>query len=202
MITRRELIQVGAGAAASSAVLAGTVDTRSSTARSHELSAVLTDGSLDARAFGAAARARGLEVHEIGADLAEIYCRDLQPLWKDGSARPVGGLTGAAPLFYIERLAWDAGLRIVLLGRHEAGASGQARHSIRGPRDTVDGFQMSSRLIDWRIALANLLKTLPISAPTLKPLSAVRDAVIAGDRALFSWVLAPVARAASARGRR
>lgn len=192
MITRRELLQVGAGAAASAAVFAGG-DARFSAARSHELGAVLTDGSVDALAFGAAARARGLAVHEIGADLADIYCRDLRPLWEGQPGAPIGGLTGAGPLFYIERLAWDAGLRIVFLGRHEVGEHLRRPHLVEGPRDAVDAFHTSSRLIDWRVALAAVLKSVPISAATLKPLSAVRDAVIARDPALFSWVLAPLA---------
>jgi hypothetical protein len=202
MITRRELLQVGAGAAATSAVLAGSVYPAPSAARPHELGAILTDVSMDAVAFGTAARARGLSVYEIGSDLAQVYCHNLQPLWRNEPDRSVGGLTGAEPLFYIERLAWDAGLRLIFLGRHEVGAGGRTRHSVNGPSEAVDAFRASARLIDWRIALAKLLKALPVSAPTLKPLSAVRDAVIARDAALFSWVLAPVAKGASARVRR
>src|SRR5262245_32091031 len=135
MITRRAMFQVCAGVAATPTVLAGTTGAnRIEVTSAHALGAVLTDASTDSRAFGVAVRARGLPAHEIGPDLADVYCRDLQPLWRDAPAVPVGGLTGAAPLFYIERLAWDAGLRIVYLGRHEVGANGEVQHQVKGPR--------------------------------------------------------------------
>jgi hypothetical protein len=47
-------------------------------------------------------------------------------------------------------------------------------------------------VLDWRIAIVRALTEVPRVTPVLKPVSAVRDAVIKGDRALFSWVIAPV----------
>jgi hypothetical protein len=200
MMTRREMFQVCAGLAASPAVLASADAPGIETRRRHVLRAVLVDRSNEARmfaepvrVFAEAVRARGLAVHELGSDLGDVYTGELAPCWRREGAAPIAGLTAAAPLFYLERLAWDAGMRVVFLGRHVL--ESPMLHTVDGPRDAVDAFQVTARVIDWRIALANLLPALPASAPTLEPLSAVRDAFIGEDPALFSWVLAPVDRA-------
>jgi hypothetical protein len=52
--------------------------------------------------------------------------------------------------------------------------------------------------VDWPIAIACALGQLPLAASPLHPLSAVRDAAIAGDQALFSWMLATKTRSGSA----
>ena len=193
MMTRREMFQVCAGLAASPAVMAAANATGIDAGRKHVLRAVLVDRSSEARVFAEAVRTRGLAVHELGSDLGDVYTGELAPCWRREGAAPIAGLTAAAPLFYLERLAWDAGMRVVFLGRHVL--ESPMRHTVDGPRDAVDAFQVTARVIDWRIALANLLPALPASAPTLEPLSAVRDAFIGEDPALFSWVLAPVDRA-------
>jgi hypothetical protein len=163
------------------------------------LIALLADAvSSDARAVGLAAEARGVRVHTVHEDLTEVYCGQLAPQWRRSGPAAVGGLTRVAPLFYLERLAWDAGMRVVLLGRHEISRDGLG-HAMRGPQGTIDAFEGSARLIDWRIALAHTLTEMPLASPALHPVSAVRNAVVAGDRALFSWVLAPVTGGAEVR---
>jgi hypothetical protein len=85
-------------------------------------------------------------------------------------------------------------MRVVFLGRH-AVHRGAPAHALKGPDVAVNRFYGSVRLIDWRIAIARTLIEVPRATPALKPLSAVRDAVIEGDPALFSWVIAPVSAA-------
>jgi hypothetical protein len=191
-ITRRELFRLGTALGVGSVAL---VQTGKAFARGARvpLTALLVDAdSRDAQRLGRIAAADGMPVQSIRSDLTEVYCDRLAPRWREGRGVAVGGLTRAGPLFYLERLAWDAGMRVVFLGRHEISGDVPPSHSMRGPRAPIDAFHDSVRLIGWHAALARVLRTIPAATPAIRPLSSVRDAMVAGDSALFSWVIAPV----------
>jgi hypothetical protein len=154
-------------------------------------------GRCEGQAFAHAATVRGLPVYRFHGDLADVYCNQLAPRWREQAATALGGLTRVAPLFYLERLAWDAGLRLVFLGRHTSGGHAPAMHDLRGSEVAVDLFHDFVRVTDWPVAIACTLSQLPLAVSQLPPLSAVRDAAVAGDQSLFSWVLAPMIRRAS-----
>lgn len=189
VISRRGLIQVGAALAASTIA----VKKAGAFGRAHgwALHEVFVEvGTNDTEPFARAAASRGLVVHPVRDDLAPAYLR-LLPDWHRGKIGPIGGLTRINSLFHIERLAWDhTRMRVVLLGRH-AIHDGKFVHALRGPSAAAGRFHESVRWIDWRIAIARTLTEVPRIAPVLKPVHAVRDAVIEGDQALFSWVIAP-----------
>jgi hypothetical protein len=63
-------------------------------------------------AFGEEWRARGTSVHAIRGDITDLWFHDLELEWKKRPA-PVAGLTAHGPLFCLERLAWDKGMRVV-----------------------------------------------------------------------------------------
>jgi hypothetical protein len=183
MLTRREILQSCAALAVSPMAL-------DVPGRLHHqgvpLSAFVIDpGSDDALAVADLVAAHGVRMRSCGRDL---LCQDwLAHAWT-GQDGVLSGVTGAAPLFYLERLAWSQGLRVVFLGRHPTGVDGR-EHAVAGPQAVVDVFHTQTRLTDWRRALAGALLRMPSGTPALRPLSAVRDAVVSGDRALFSWVL-------------
>jgi hypothetical protein len=159
-----------------------------------EFRAMVADAhSSDAEVFGRAAAARGVRVYAVRNDVADVYFPHLAEPWRMQDPTAVGGLTRAAHLFVFERFAWDVGMRVVFLGRH-AVYKGAPAHALKGPGVSVDRFYSAIRFRDWRIAIAHTLTEVPHLTPALKPLSAVRDAVIEGDPALFSWVIAPVSR--------
>jgi hypothetical protein len=200
-ITRRELFQVGTALVVGSAALAETGNAFACGTRVR-LTAMLVDADSNvAQAFGRIAAADGVPVQSIRDDLTDVYCDQLAPQWRKGAKTAVGGLTGAAPLFYLERLAWDAGMRVVFLGRHEITGDAPPKHALRGPRLPIDVFHDSVRWLEWPLALAETLREIPVHAPALQPVSFVRDAVVAGDCALFSWVLAPVSNDRTGRAR-
>jgi hypothetical protein len=191
MLTRRGLIEQCAAATVGSALL-GSV--RAAEGRALPESTIVRAfiveaGSRDALAVGKAIAAHGIPLlaYDTDNDLAEIYCESLSPMWKDDGGTAVAGLTGATPLFYLERLAWADGLRVVSLGRHAPGPQAWT-HSLSAPQPMLDAFHIGMRLSDWRAALARALVRTPNAAPP-SPLTSVRDAVLAGDRALYSWVL-------------
>lgn len=63
------------------------------------------------RAFAAQARARGWTTAAIEGDVTDLWYHDLALRWREGPA-PIAGVTAANSLFVLERLAWDAGLRV------------------------------------------------------------------------------------------
>lgn len=191
-ITRRELFQLGTALGVGSVALVQTEEAFTRGARV-QLTALLVDAdSRDAQRLGRIAAGDGMPVQSIRSDLTQVYCDRLAPRWREGRGVAVGGLTRAAPLFYLERLGWTAGMRIVFLGKHEVSGHVASIHAVKGPRAPIAAFHDSVRLIDWPVALAHALRAIPVTAPGLQPLSAVRDAMVAGDSALFSWVIAPV----------
>jgi len=63
------------------------------------------------RAFAAEARARGWTTVAIEGDVTDLWYHHLDLRWRQGPA-PVAGVTQANSLFVLERLAWDAGMRV------------------------------------------------------------------------------------------
>ena len=63
-------------------------------------------------AFGEEWKARGAPVHAIRGDITDLWFHDLDLQWKQRPV-PIAGLTAHGPLFCLERLAWDHGMRVV-----------------------------------------------------------------------------------------
>ena len=63
-------------------------------------------------AFGEECKARGAAVHGIHGDITDLWFHDLDRQWKK-QPLPIAGLTAHGPLFCLERLAWDHGMRVV-----------------------------------------------------------------------------------------
>ena len=63
-------------------------------------------------AFGEQWKARGAAVHAIRGDITDLWFHDLDLQWKK-QAVPIVGLTAHGPLFCLERLAWNHGMRAV-----------------------------------------------------------------------------------------
>ena len=63
------------------------------------------------RAFAAEAKARGWTTTEIQGDVTDLWYHDLHARWRQGPTA-IAGVTAANSLFVLERLAWDAGLRV------------------------------------------------------------------------------------------
>ena len=110
MANRRELIKAGLAAS----ILP--IDLIAREARAQAPLAIhraIYDERFDAgRTFAAQARQRGWAVRAIRGDVTDLWFNDLALRWKQGPA-PIAGLTAKNSLFCLERLAWDAGMRVV-----------------------------------------------------------------------------------------
>jgi hypothetical protein len=107
-------------------------------------------------------------------DVTALYL-ELDRLWREQPAA-VGGLTQFGPMFVLERLAVEHGLRMVLRVEHEVGSGGTPA-LIRTPAagTTADA---AESIIHY-----------------YQPLSIQKGLGVAWDGPLFSWVIAPALRA-------
>jgi hypothetical protein len=64
------------------------------------------------REFGAEMEKLGATVHGIHGDITDLWFHDLYHRWKQ-SPVPTAGMTAHGPLFCLERLAWDHGMRVL-----------------------------------------------------------------------------------------
>jgi hypothetical protein len=143
--------------------------------------------------FAAAARRIGLEIFGIGDDITPVWLQ-LESLWR---ATPVaiGGLTTSTPLLLLEQSGRDHGLRIVFRAEHRAIAGGAVNHTLRGPRAVLRAFGAAAeRGGDFSACAAQAMVRCPMDpAGGIATISLRTPAATgrAGDRALYSWVLAP-----------
>ena len=81
--------------------------------------AVFDERFAAARAFAAEAARRGWAVSAIRGDISEFWRRDLAPAWRDGPVS-LAGMTEDNSLYYLERLAREAGLAVICRRREAA----------------------------------------------------------------------------------
>ena len=111
MATRRDVLRVGA--AGSILPLSGLAWAARAAAPLNIRRAVYDDRFAEGLSFAREAEAKGWPLRAISGDVTDLWFHDLDLLWTQGPA-PVAGLTARNSLFCLERLAWDAGLRVVL----------------------------------------------------------------------------------------
>jgi hypothetical protein len=147
-----------------------------------------------ALAFALAAEHLGADVVRIDGDITDFWFHDLSLRWQE---RPVavGGLTAHGPLFCLERLGWDHGLRVVFRGRHGVNADGDIEHAISGPHAVASARSLALAGPDWAPRAARLITASEIGHPvgeTVVP--AVSSTRPPGDATepLVSWVIAPL----------
>ncbi len=130
MLTRRDLLQ--ASAAISVLPWAAQAATGPA-ARAPSFHTVLFDARFpEARRFAADAAHLRMNVRSFDGDITNVWFHELAPVWRSiaSSGRAVAtadmaiaGLTQYGALFCLERLAWDAGMRVVYRAEHALGSS-------------------------------------------------------------------------------
>lgn len=112
MTSRREFVQAASLIAAAPVAAAGPARAAPS-ARTVEVHRAIYDERFPAaRAFAAEAERRGWAVSPIQGDITDLWFHDLALAWKE-SPRTLAGLTQDNSLFCLERLAWDADMRVI-----------------------------------------------------------------------------------------
>jgi hypothetical protein len=114
MIDRRVFIYGAAGVAAAFVGVPPSAGARPAAGPSGVApDVILVDRHLEGSgSFAAAARVRGIALHEFASDVAGVWMREIEPRLRTGSVA-IEGYTSAATLFCLELLARDYGARVV-----------------------------------------------------------------------------------------
>jgi hypothetical protein len=113
MANRREFIQAGL-AASMMPILATAKELLPQTnASAFPFYKVIVDHRFPASVeFGNEMKKVGAVVYGIRGDITDLWFHDLDRRWKQGPV-PIAGMTAHGPLFCLERLAWDNGMRVL-----------------------------------------------------------------------------------------
>jgi hypothetical protein len=145
----------------------------------------------------------GAHTYTMRGDVTDVWYSRLYPLWKAGGVA-VAGLTGNGVLFCLERLAWDHQLRVVYRGSHQRIAADRIQHATLGGADgNARSHENANSNTSWPAAVAASIADMQSPCPAVPPgreLHPVCSTALRGlgrrtDSPLFSWVIAPPARA-------
>ncbi|HXA76126.1 MAG TPA: hypothetical protein VNV41_03250 [Candidatus Acidoferrales bacterium] len=202
MASRREFLQIGVAALAlpisARAGLAPAILGQANESTPTPLYKVIFDERFaSSRAFADEVKRLGGSVYGIKGDITDLWFTDLDARWK---REPVGiaGLTEHGPLFCLERLAWDHGMRVVYRADHTYRADGYMEHELSGSERMLrEAVNISSSGPDWGNRTASLLTRCPASKAQASKMTVVTPTLQQADdpEHLVSWVIAPVGAA-------
>ena len=153
--------------------------------------------------FGRQLGRLGAETYGMHGDVTDVWYSRLHPLWKAGGVA-VAGLTASGVLFCLERLAWDHNLRVVYRGSHQRVAADRIEHAMLVKADwSALSQDIAGSNASWPAAVAASIAQMESPCPAvptgraLQPMcsTALRGPGRPTDSPLFSWVIAPPARA-------
>jgi hypothetical protein len=197
MASRREFLQMGVAALAlpiSARAKANVAAGAGESAPVQLYKVIYDERHAVSRAFALAVGRRGAPVHGIRGDITDFWFHDLDARWRKEPVA-VAGLTEHGPLFCLERLSWDHGMRVVYRADHTYRADGYMEHELSGSERMLhEAVDLSSSGPDWSTRVAGLLTRCPASRAGASKLTLVTPATRqAGDpEHLVSWVIAPV----------
>jgi hypothetical protein len=197
MANRREVIQ-GAAAAALLAKLAPALG-----AGRLRIPGVVCDERLAASVdFAHELQRQGSLVHVFAGDVTNLWSDTLHYEWQRNPVA-LAGLTTHGPLFCLERLGWDYGLRLTYRAEHMERRTDVVAHVLNGPQ-SLSGAMEAVRYAGakWPAAVADIITRDPTALSQRLPDIYVGsreptplDDKPHGREALFSWILAPLKRA-------
>jgi hypothetical protein len=196
MTNRRELLKVGLAASALPIAMHAELATGADPASTVPLYKVLYDTRFPASvAFARRAAAGGLDVQAMAGDMTRFWYDDLYHRWQRGPVA-IAGLTAHGALFCLEQLAWDQRMRVVFRGEHSLEPNGCVAHRFEGPAALLPRARRAATERRWAAALADVVAECPrdlTQRQQIRTLTA-HAATPPATEALFSWVIAPVAR--------
>ncbi len=206
MTTRREFLQAGIAASAVP-IAAGAFSSDKPTTPEPTVSAaplqpmpffkvIFDERFPDSVAFAEEMKRLGVACHGISGDMTDLWYRELYPQWQK-SPVPIAGLTAHGPLFCLERLAWDHGMRVMFRAEHQYRADGCIEHVVSAHEAVLrDAAGLATAGSNWSAHLAGLVSTCGQGRLETSPAIVTRlvESAHADRETLFSWVIGPVVR--------
>lgn len=196
MTSRREFLQIGITATAWP--LAANVARATAAGSGLPLYKVVYDRRFAAgRTFADRARALGFTTHAIDGDMTKLWYEDLYHVWRRGPAA-IAGLTAHGPLFCLDELGRDQGLRVVFRAEHSLHDGGRVGHELTGPLPMLrDGLELGGAGDGWSARMADVIAHCPKGRTEVAAVAATTDACShePSEDALYSWVIAPAVKA-------
>jgi hypothetical protein len=202
MASRREFLQIGVAALALPiSARAGLKPALSAPAKESAptplYKVIFDERHASSRAFADEVKKLGAPLYGMKGDITNLWFNDLDARWKKEPIA-IAGLTEQGPLFCLERLAWDHGMRVVYRADHTYRQDGYMEHELSGSERMLrEAVELSSSGPDWSSRVASLLTRCPASRAQASKLTVVTPGTKqSGDpQHLVSWVIAPVGAA-------
>jgi hypothetical protein len=199
MTNRREFLRIGIAAASTWPLAAEAAEVSTVAVRPVPLYKAVYDVRFQqSKQFAGRAAQLGVAIQAIGGDMTRFWYDDLDRRWKQGAVA-LAGLTTQGPLFCFEQLAMSHRMRVVLRARHLYPGDGRVDHEFFGPVEMLHDARAALGAADWAARMADLVARCPSGRSQLA--AAIPRPAHSGAReaeSLYSWVIAPTARAAGA----
>ena len=162
MATRRAVLQSGTAATVLSLGLPVTTLAENGFARQKTLPffRVLYEQNIkESCDFAAASRAAGLDISGlVQGDVTSFWMHELSEVWPHKEASLMG-LTTPGPLFCLEQLAPQFGMRVIFRAKHQA--DNPLCLDMQGPDNLLEKFKSDTVIRDWSVHLAGLMGACP-----------------------------------------
>lgn len=152
-------------------------------------------------AFADEMKRRALPTRAIRGDITEVWFSDLYDFWKEGRWKrgpaAIAGLTAPGPIFCLEMLARDAGMRAVIRVDHRR-TGNRIEHEFAGPENVLKQWANPAAIgEDWPRRMAELVAVFPAERNAAQKMTASgqADAGTNDPEHLVTWVIAPIQRA-------
>ena len=146
-------------------------------------------------AFANALKRRELPTHAIRGDITDVWFNDLSDQWKKTPVA-IAGLTAPGPIFCLEMLARDAGMRVTLRVDHRRRAPDRVEHMVTGPASVIArAAGLGASAEEWPERVAEWVAHYPatVDAAQTRTLQGRIRPASNDPEHLVSWVIAPVA---------
>lgn len=214
MTNRREFLQIGIAASAWPIAARATAMTaiKGETASRSVVSfykAVFDSRYQDSQRFADQMSKQNVPIHGMTGDITPFWFKELDAQWKKEPVA-IAGMTAHGPLFCLERLAWDQGLRVVYRAEHKLHLnSAIIEHRLSGPQTMIDKGRAGVLALGgldthWSTGVAKLMMECPVGHTAIDQVNLMAplsrnsedsDQVDAFADPLISWVIAPAKKA-------
>lgn len=152
--------------------------------------------------FAEELKLRGRTPDPIRGDITDVWFNDLYYRWKQQPVA-IAGLTAPGPIFCLEMLARDAGMRVVMRADHRLstqihGTDASMVHEISAPGNVVaEAEALQSSGESWPARMAEIVMRFPAQCEPQRAAKFAAEVPIGSGNTdhLVTWVIAPLRRA-------